>query len=242
MKQSLFFINQWKHLFAFYQPIRKRKAFFPLEIEWKTGLIHHPIRTAKYLVVHLFNKLLSLCFFLQVLTEEHPKHFYVIAIAVNANDAPNDVQRVYTQLALAKMTIYITHLLSSVALTLSVCVCCKKLLRIITPVFAVTELSAFVYTALEGSYTIFQLVDPLSRGLVIAATLVCCISMVMCVAIVLMYTKKVSDLAEVNRYHCTKLVSGQKRLVAFYKGIDSPLPSMHNNVDLLATPTKVEDV
>lgn len=201
-------------------------------------------------------------YFFQVLTEEQPKHFYVIAIAVNANDAPNDVQRVYMQLALTKMTIYITHLLSGVALALSVQVGIK-LLRIIAPVFAVTQLFAFIYTAVECSFTIFQLVDPTSRGLVVAAMLVSCFSMLMCVVIVSMYTKNASDAAQLKKqYYCTttttpKLVANngrqrhQKHLVAFYKDIqnDLLLPDKANNTSdknndnsLTNTNSKVADV
>ena len=134
------------------------------------------------------------------------------------------------QLALAKMTIYITHLLSGIALALSVQVGIK-LLRVIAPVFAVTELFAFVYTAVECSFTIFQLVDPASRGLVVAAMLVSCFSMLMCVVIVLMYTKNVSDAAQLKKqYYCTTttklVVDGgrqEKELVAFYKDIQNDL-------------------
>ena len=135
------------------------------------------------------------------------------------------------QLALAKMTIYITHLLSGIALALSVQVGIK-LLRVIAPVFAVTELFAFVYTAVECSFTIFQLVDPTSRGLVVTAMLVSCFSMLMCVVIVLMYTKNVSDAAQLKKqYYCTTtttklVVDGgrqKKQLVAFYKDIQNDL-------------------
>ena len=134
------------------------------------------------------------------------------------------------QLALAKMTIYITHLLSGIALALSVQVGIK-LLRVIAPVFAVTELFAFVYTAVECSFTIFQLVDPASRGLVVAAMLVSCFSMLMCVVIVLMYTKNFSDAAQLKKqYYCTTttklVVDGgrqEKELVAFYKDIQNDL-------------------
>ena len=143
------------------------------------------------------------------------------------------------QLALAKMTIYITHLLSGIALALSVQVGIK-LLRVIAPVFAVTELFAFVYTAVECSFTIFQLVDPASRGLVVAAMLVSCFSMLMCVVIVLMYTKNVSDAAQLKKqYYCTTttklVVDGgrqEKELVAFYKDIQNDLLLPDTTTDL----------
>ena len=158
-----------------------------------------------------------------MLTEEHPQHYYVIAIAVNANEAPIEVQQVYTELALAKMTIYITHLLSGLALFVSVHVG-VKILRVITPVFAITQIVAFVYTAVECTFTVFQLVDPMSRGLVIAAMCVTCGAMLLCVAIVIIYTKNVRLELYHSGFASTISSSGaeKKRLISFYKDIESP--------------------
>jgi len=153
-----------------------------------------------------------------VLTEQTPRHVYVIAIAVKTYDAANGIKQIYTLLAQVKITVFITHFLSSVTLASTLFHVSKKRLYVTAPVFAATELLTLIYTVAECLFTTMQLEDVMSRVLVSVAMLVSCAFMFWCALIVVTYSKSYEE-EESSAAEFWFQRKG-KKLTAYYKQID----------------------
>ncbi|XP_066922964.1 uncharacterized protein [Clytia hemisphaerica] len=163
----------------------------------------------------IFHSAVNITLATKVVTEDSPHHVYVIAISVKAYDAPSHVQNIFTQLALAKIAVFITHLLASISLILALR-CGKRYLLISAPVFVITEILALIYTVVECLFTVFQLDDSTSQGLVLIAMFISVAFMAWCTIIVVTYARQ----SYVTEQRKNWTVLNKTCLIAYSKSVE----------------------
>ena len=118
-------------------------------------------------------------------------------------------------MALAKIAVFITHLLASISLVLALR-CVKRYLLITAPVFIITEILALIYTAVECLFTVFQLDDFTSQGLVLLAMLISGTFMAWCTIIVVTYAKQKYETEQRRNW----TVLNKSCLIAYSKSVE----------------------
>ena len=87
---------------------------------------------------------------------------------------------------------------------------------ITAPVFVITEILALIYTCVECLFTVFQLDDSTSQGLVLIAMLISGAFMVWCTIIVVTYARHSYETEQRKNW----TVLNKKCLIAYSKSVE----------------------